>query len=103
MPAQPTCITFWILKGVNGSSELSFFFISFTPNMHSAKLPPAEPRSAVFNQDRVQAFLLRVPTSCVHRERKKKKKKNHVLQFLDPMVHNDLISVSHRRAVAMAT
>lgn len=25
MPAQPTCITFWILKGVNGSSELSFF------------------------------------------------------------------------------
>lgn len=32
MPAQQTCITFWILKGVNGSSELSFFFISFTPN-----------------------------------------------------------------------
>lgn len=26
MPAQQTCITFWILKGVNGSSALSFFY-----------------------------------------------------------------------------
>lgn len=57
----------------------------------------------------MEAVLLRSPgfkgllPVFTERQVKKKKKNLPFSQFLDPMVLSDLISVSHRRAVAMAT